>query len=127
MLAVQWSPRRAAQLAFEEILTSAPVTLLLEHGAGLTSLFRAILQPELPSPATSRAQSSSPSAVTGAEENTKKSRRAREQIFERVLKRLMGRVKAELEKQIDLSAPSDGASYVEQWADLLSATKAAAA
>ncbi|ETK71275.1 hypothetical protein L915_21463 [Phytophthora nicotianae] len=127
MLAVQWSPRRAAQLAFEEILTSAPVTLLLEHGAGLTSLFRAILQPDPPSPATSRAQSSSPSAVTGAEENTKKSRRAREQIFERVLKRLMGRVKAELEKQIDLSAPSDGASYVEQWADLLSATKAAAA
>ncbi|KAF1783929.1 Armadillo-type fold [Phytophthora cactorum] len=127
MLSVQWSPHCAAQLAFEQILTSAPVALLLEHGADLNNLFQTILQTEPPSPARSRPKISSPNATTAAKENAKKSRRAREQNFARVLKGMVERVQAELEKQGDSSESSVEASYVKHWADLLSATKAAAA
>ncbi|KAG6967429.1 hypothetical protein JG688_00006319 [Phytophthora aleatoria] len=116
-----------AQLAFEQILTSAPVALLLEHGADLNNLFQTILQTEPPSPARSRPKISSPNATTAAKENAKKSRRAREQNFARVLKGMVERVQAELEKQGDSSESSVEASYVKHWADLLSATKAAAA
>ncbi|KAE9231204.1 hypothetical protein PF005_g3197 [Phytophthora fragariae] len=124
MLVTQWSPYSAAQLAFEQVLTSAPVALLLEHGSELNNLFQCILQPEPPSldPTTDKSCKISSPSNAKTEENAKNSRRARVQRFEWVLKGLVGRV---LENQASLSV--DGASYVECWEGLLSATKAAAA
>lgn len=127
MLAVQWSPHSAAQLAFEQVLTSAPVALLLEHGSELSSLFHAILQPELPSqdPTTDIPRKiSSPMNAKAAEQNAMNSRRARAERFERVLKGLVGRVHVEIETQTNTPV---GATYVERWEGLLSACKAAAA
>ncbi|GMF40384.1 unnamed protein product [Phytophthora lilii] len=121
-LAVQWSPHSAAQLVLEQILTSAPVPLLLEQGSELSHLFQTILLVS-PAPATAIG-SSAPLAATAAEESANKSRRAREQSFERVLKGLVGRVQVELEKE---GGHSLDASHAELWKDLLSTTKAAAA
>ncbi|KAJ8574935.1 hypothetical protein ON010_g4278 [Phytophthora cinnamomi] len=123
-LAVQWSPHSASQLAFEQILTSAPVPLLLAHASELNNLFQCTLQPEQPPVEPSCAKISSPVNAKAAEENAKKSQCARAQSYERALTGFVGRVQAELEKQE--SSPT-GASYVECWERLLSATKAAAA
>ncbi|KAG7382050.1 HEAT repeat-containing protein 2 [Phytophthora pseudosyringae] len=129
MLAVQWSPHSAAQLALEQILTSAPVALLLEQGAELNDFFRSILQPDQPSTTAdvSCANSSSPNTAAAGEENAKKTRHMRKQRFEQVLKGVVGRVLAQHDKQGEPAASSTRAAYAELWEDLLSATKAAAA
>ncbi|GMF21557.1 unnamed protein product [Phytophthora fragariaefolia] len=116
MLAVQWSPHCAGQLVLEQVLTSAPVYLLLEHGSKLTELFQYVLQygQSLLEPTTAKTNSILNTSV--AEENAKKLRCARAHIFEQLLRGLVARVQAEHETR---EVPSDGASYVKDWEDLL--------
>ncbi|KAH7470746.1 hypothetical protein PRIC1_001362 [Phytophthora ramorum] len=120
MLAVQWSAHSAAQLALEQVLTAAPVSLLLKYGSELNDLFQSTLQTD--QPPTNKASNSA-----AVEENAKQSRRARTQSFGRVLKGLAGRVQAEVEKQGAVSESSVGASYMKSWGSLLSANKAVVA
>ncbi|CEG42856.1 HEAT, type 2 [Plasmopara halstedii] len=112
MLAVQWSPYCAAQLAFQELIVSAPVALLLSHGTELNYLFETIQE------------SDQASSGNDYDSSTIAAQCARKQNFDKALMELVKRVQAELEIQNDSMILSAGNLYMQHWTDLLIGLKA---
>lgn len=124
LLAVQWSPHCAAQLAFQQIVASAPLSLLLGHKTELNNLFETILQSDQPPSANNTDCLHAKSVVlNAATEFANKAHIAREESFKLVLMRLVERVQAEFKMKSDSLTLS---TEVQHWTNLLSSLNAEA-